>query len=323
MHHILISEYGINVKEQTVLSDQKAYLDENYIYFIMSIKNNKSIHIEQAALAYYLSEHNDNNVAYPIRNRQGQWFTTHNDNQLMVLKANFQCKQQTMSYGLNLATFHQIGSLYTFEPQTISSYGQWKNLWITKLTALETEVERKVKEENDFNYLLIMDILPYIIGICENAIQYIAESETDLRFNKADQGSITFYRYNKQLDDPFIWFYDLTYDHPTRDIAEYIRYQYLLNHHGDIMEIVSFLNNYQQIRSLSIFSWQQLYGRLIYPAHFFDCIEEVLFNKGNGDTHELEKLVHSQTSYEEKLKDLFATIDMSRGALEIPKLAWL
>src|SRR5690625_7822215 len=100
-----------------------------------------------------------------------------------------------------------------------------------------------------------MDILPYIIGICENAIQYIAESEVDLRFNSIDQGSITFHRYNNHLQEPIIWFNDLVFDHPTRDIAVYIRYQFLINKNRISSDISYLLDDYQQFRPHANFNW--------------------------------------------------------------------
>ena len=324
MHRLLASEYSIQVKERATLFNQEAFLDESFVYFIMSSQDKEVTYMEQAALAYFLHENNYHVLAHPIRNKQGDWFTTHDQDQLMVIRVEHHNEQQRMSDGYKLASFHQIGSTYSFEPQTLSSYGQWKDLWIEKLTMVETSIQQKNEEESHPYYRLVMDILPYIIGICENAIQYIAESEVDLRFNSIDQGSITFHRYNNHLQEPIIWFHDLVFDHPTRDIAEYIRYQFLINQNRGSSDITSFLEDYQQVRPLSIFSWRQLYGRLIYPAHFFDCLETVLLNGLEEKSYaELERLINVQTDYEKRLRDLFDLAGVGNYELEIPTLSWL
>src|SRR5699024_2140553 len=93
----------------------------------------------------------------------------------------------------------------------------------------ESYIHQEAKKHPHAYYQYVMDILPYIIGISENAIQYIAESEIDTRFHDADQGTITFQRYQGNLNAPIIWASDLVYDHPTRDLAEYIRFKYLLD----------------------------------------------------------------------------------------------
>lgn len=323
MHHILESDYGIHVKEKAILFNKEAYLDDNYVYFIMSCQDEEMIYMEQAALAYFLYRRDYQMLAHPIRNNQSAWFIAKDEKQLMVMRVEHHSEQAAMSHGHKLATFHQIGSTYEFEPTQISSYGQWKNFWVEKLTLFETHFEKKAAEESDAYYRLVMDILPYIIGISENAIQYISESETDSRYNNVDQGSITFQRYYNNLCEPIIWFHDLSYDHPTRDLAEYIRYQYLLNEQGSSSDITTFLENYQQIRPLSAFSWRQLYGRLIYPIHFFDCFEKGLVHGENANYAELNNLVRAQTNYEGKLRSLFNVIEDNYSPLEIPTLTWL
>src|SRR5699024_12803798 len=58
--------------------------------------------------------------------------------------------------------------------------------------------------------------------------------------------SITFQRYQGNLSAPIIWASDLVYDHPTRDLAEYIRLKFLLNEDGNKEEIIIFMEDYQR-----------------------------------------------------------------------------
>lgn len=113
-----------------------------------------------------------------------------------------------------------------------------------------------------------MDFMPYLSGISENAIQYMQESEYESRFHETDQGTITFRRYHGQFSRHHLWLTDFAYDHPARDLAEFIRNQ-LLQTEDPMDGIQAFLEDYQQVRPLSVFSWRLLYARLLFPIHFF------------------------------------------------------
>lgn len=323
MWHKLISEYAIDVKKKTILYDKEAYLDESYVYFIIPLHSKEMIYMEQAALSYYLYENNYFHIAYPIPTIQGNWFISDGKEKYMVLKVAQTNHHNFTSHGYQLAELHRLGSIYKYEPQKISSYGKWKQLWIDKLTMFESYIHQEAKKHPHAYYQYVMDILPYIIGISENAIQYIAESEIDTRFHDADQGTITFQRYQGNLNAPIIWASDLVYDHPTRDLAEYIRFKYLLNGDGDKEEIIIFMEDYQKGKTLSIFSWRQLYARLIFPIHLFDCLEKGLSGGINESFSELKELVMKQPFYEEKLRELFHLFQVDYKRLEIPMLQWL
>src|SRR5699024_899926 len=241
----------------------------------------------------------------------------------MVLKVTQKNHRERISHGYQLAEFHRLGSIYKYEPQKISSYGEWKQLWIDKLTMFESYIYQEAKKQPHTYYQFVMDILPYVIGISENAIQYIAESEVDTRFHDADQGTITFQRYEGNLLEPIIWTNDLAYDHPTRDLAEYIRFKFLLNEDENNEEIITIMEDYQKGRSLSIFSWRQLYARLIFPIHLFDCLEKGLSGRINESLSELKELMVKQPLYEDKLKELFEIFQVDYKRLEIPRLEWL
>src|SRR5699024_3401803 len=177
----LISEYAIDVKNKIILYDKEAYLDESYIYFIIPSHNQEMIYMEQAALSYYLYENNYLHIAYPIPTIQGNWFISDGEGKYMVLKVTQKNHRERISHGYQLAEFHRLGSIYKYEPQKISSYGEWKQLWIDKLTMFESYIYQEAKKQPHTYYQFVMDILPYVIGISENAIQYIAESEVDTR----------------------------------------------------------------------------------------------------------------------------------------------
>lgn len=319
---LLHTHYNIPVDEQMILNSREGYKYREYLYFTITVENKEIIHMEQAALAYFLMESRYYQMALPVQNSNEEWFTNYRGKSYMVLQVQQLHRDDSLSAGESLAEFHQIGTSYSYEPQEISSYGQWKQLWIDKLTAFETNIEQEAKNNPNNYYRYIMDVLPYIIGISENAIQYIQESERDSRFHESDRGTIAFKRYDNHLAESILWGDELVYDHPSRDLAEYIRTLLLTN--ADQKQLITFLKDYQSIRPLSIFSWRLLYARLIFPVPIFDLIE------GGFLTDDYEQLYTKtldlfakQSDYEEKLRGFFEVADVDAEALHIPMLHWL
>lgn len=319
---LLHTYYNIPVEEQIMLNSREGYKYHEYLYFIIRVDNREIIHMEQAALSYYLVENRYNQLALPIQNNNGEWFTNYQERNYMVLQVEQLQGNHSLSDGESLAAFHQVGTSYSYEPKEISSYGQWKQLWIDKLTTFETNMEQEAKNNPTNYYRYMMDILPYIIGISENAIQYIQESERDSRFHESDQGTIAFKRYANNLAEPILWGDDLVYDHPARDLAEYIRA--LLLSDAEQAQIITFIKDYQSIRPLSIFSWRLMYARLIFPAPIFDLLERG-FQTDNFNQLYIEALdlLAKQSDYEKKLRNFFQVVDVDAEALHIPVLHWL
>lgn len=319
---MLRAYYAIQTEEKVMLDGRDGYAQDEYVYFTISADNKEIIYMEQAALAYYLMENRYSHMAVPIPNIYGEWITKNQDSDYMVFQLQRNHSGVGYSKGELLGNFHHIGSAYSYEPKSISSYGQWKQLWINKLTFFENHIEEDSRKNPSSYYRLLMDVLPYIIGISENGIQYLQESNHDHRFHEADQGTIAFRRYSNQLTRSVIWPEDLFYDHPVRDIAEAIRSMMLDN--KETQEISLFINEYQSVRPLSVFSWRLLYARLIFPIHFFDLMERgITLENTEQSCIELQEMLEKQGDYEKRLGNFFETVNMDREALEIPVLHWL
>ncbi|MFS0674368.1 hypothetical protein [Ornithinibacillus sp. 179-J 7C1 HS] len=323
MKEILLVNYNVHVKEQVMINGREGFRDQDYIYFIISANNKEMIHLEQAALAYYLSELGYKHTAVPIPTMGNSWFVEKDNNHYFVLRVSNIQEQIAKSHGRLLAEFHNQTATYSYEPQEISSYGQWKDLWIKKLIAYEQKIKHDSLSIQNNYYRLLVDIFPYIIGLSENAIQYMQESETDKRFHQSDQGVFAFRRYKEHLASPVIWTDELVYDHPTRDLAEYIRYK-LLEDDVDKKDIISFINDYQEQRALSVFSWRLLYARLLYPIHFYDLFEESFKGKEYERYYaDLKKMIKKQEAYEKRLASFFEVVNVDYKRYELPVLNWL
>ena len=317
MSEMLRSQYAIQIEGKQFIEEREGYQKERYHYFTIPATNKEMILMEQATLAYFLRENGLYNVAYPIRNINGDWFTNYGNELWMVLVLDDESPRQE-SPGKMLGDIHRIGSSFQYEPKAISSYGLWRKLWEEKLTFFEEELTRQAKEEGASNYLSeVMDILPYIVGISENAIQYLRESEKEQRILQTDQSTVAFARWNTS-EKKIVWTDELVYDHPTRDIAEYIRYAFLQN--KSEAEINQFLNDYQNYQPLSVFAWRLIFARLFYPIHLYDFLEGA-FQYPNSQA--LEQLLKHQEVYERRLARFYETVGVDVSDWQIPMISWL
>ncbi|HLR75584.1 MAG TPA: hypothetical protein VK077_09935 [Virgibacillus sp.] len=323
MDTFLKTFYHININETIHMDGHTGYQSDDSIYFIISALNKEAIHMEQAALAYYLVENGFTQTAFPIPNIYGNWLTKQNNMHYLVVQVLMISDNLQLSHGKLLAHFHQKNVSYTYEPQYISSYGKWRQLWIDKLTTIEQTVfDEANKYLNDY-YDVVIDSLPYVIGVSENAIQYLNEVDHDVDYDESDQGTVTFLRYNDQLLQSIIWVNDLAYDHPTRDIAEYIRHK-LLHAEGGVESIQRFIFEYESIRSLSLFSWHLLYARLLYPIHLLDTLEKGFLNTPSYNHSSMFiELINKQPIYEERLHELFTSFERDDKNKRIPMVQWL
>lgn len=322
MRELLSIYYDIHIIEEVIIDGILGYTDNEYVYFTISLDNNKAIYMEQATLAYYLVEIGYSQTAFPVPNLSGEWITNFDNSEYIVVKVSPLQKDHIFSHGELLANFHQQSMTYHYEPQYVSSYGQWKQLWINKLTFFEHYIAEEAEKGSNSFFRLLIDVLPYIIGISENAIQYIQESEYDHRYDESDQGTISFHRYKENLLKPVIWSNDLVYDHLTRDIAEHIRGKLLEN--DQLENIFIFLRDYEIVQPLSVFSWRLLYARLIFPIHLYDFLAQILETKKfEHQTEALEKFLEMQVNYEKNLKELFNNIKINNKQIQIPFLHWL
>lgn len=325
MENLLVNDYAIQIREKITIDGKEGFKDAEYIYFTILARNKEAIHMEQAVLAYYLTENGYTYTALPIQNIKGQWFTVKEEGTYIVVKVKQLQENPPDTHGRLLAGFHQMHTAYSYEPEAVSSYGQWKQLWIDKLSVFESRVIQEAKQrENNRYYRLLMDVLPYVIGISENAIQYMQETLEDDRYHEADQGTITFRRYNNNVISPVIWPDDLVYDHPVRDIAEFVRTRLFTSDEQSKAEIAAFLHEYQTVRPLSVFSWRLLYARLLFPIPIFDLLERSFYLQHDAEHYrEMDDLLEKQAVYEQNLASFFHTVNVNHEALDIPVLHWL
>lgn len=324
MKEVLAQYLGNFEGNRVTINGYDGYKVKDAYYFIIDASNNEEIHYEQKVISDFLETNGLRNIVSPILSMEGNLFTPRDEHNYIVLQGVPFKELNAQSHARTLATFHQTGARYPYEPKNISSYGKWKELWSNKIDAFGNIYSQQYNERpvTPFQRLFI-DTFPYVTGLAENAIQYLQESENDRRYHEGDSGTITFQRYYNHMQEEIIWSPEMVYDHPARDIAEYLRPNLLISDDASFKRIRSFIEGYEQVAPLSVFSYRLIYARLLLPVHLFDFVERGLQKQDSESYYEeYKKMLNNQIYYEAGLKRLYDEIKIDANNLKIPLLDW-
>lgn len=186
----------------------------------------------------------------------------------------------------------------------------WGTLWSEKIDYFEYQV-RELSIEKD----VVKNSFSYYVGMAENAISYV--NNTNMKYGGDAYRIVLSHRrvfypnYKLNYLNPLSFVFDLE----VRDIAEYLKAMFFKK---DISFCLDELSSYLKIRHLSLYEYQMLYARLLYPTYYFDVYESVM-NK-NGDEEQLVNIIKKCDSYEEYLKKAY--LEISKYA-KIDKIEWI
>lgn len=186
----------------------------------------------------------------------------------------------------------------------------WGTLWSEKIDYFEYQV-RELSIEKD----VVKNSFSYYVGMAENAISYV--NNTNMKYGGDAYRIVLSHRrvfypnYKLNYLNPLSFVFDLE----VRDIAEYLKAMFFQK---DISFCLDELSSYLKIRHLSLYEYQMLYARLLYPTYYFDVYEGVM-NK-NGDEEQLVNIIKKCDSYEKFLKKAY--LEISKYA-KIDKIEWI
>lgn len=187
----------------------------------------------------------------------------------------------------------------------------WGKLWSDKIDYFEYQIrELGLKKIN------ISDSFSYYLGLAENAIAYVNHTNKTLGRTIMDKVVLSHRRIfypNIKLNylNPLSFVFDLE----VRDIAEYLKSLFFSD---DNSEVILELESYLKATHHSIYGYQMLYARLLYPSYYFDIYEQIM----NNDLEEeaLVKIVSKVDEYEIFLKEAY--LEITKYA-PIEKISWL
>lgn len=327
-----ILEKYFGIKSESSIQDGKwtRYAIEDLLYTIVPVsKLEQETLIELYEISEHMAKHGDRKVSVFVAGNEGKYIVTHENEDYVVLKNVFRQRAQRRNVGRMLAIFHERGKDIDIQISSINRMGQWKDYWIKRLEQLEGVWHSIIREktEEEFDRLFI-ESFPYYLGLCENAIQYVTDTEMDSDPKFSDMGTVCHTRFHEnvwsgpmEIRSPFDW----VFDHPGRDIAEWVR-DYYFNHTRAFQpEMQKFLQGYQSFMPLSDFSWRLIYARLLFPLHYFSCVEEYYMTNSQGRQKQLEeklsRYIRDSSEYELFLKHFYEISGVDNE--KIPIIDWL
>lgn len=314
MHPIFLY-YPMDVPSKQISESPFPIFQEgNIYYFVIPALAEETVQ-EMFHIGQYFHYYQWFHVLQPVFNNHQQLITPVGKEKYILCIAS----KKAPSFTADLATFHQIGSMFPYQLTTMNYYGKWKELWIQKLEQHEAQYQKYMNHRPVHPILReYMDFFPYVVGLAENAIQYLTAIEKRTSFNNNDQPTFTFGRYANQLNHDFIYISELVMDHPVRDIAEWIRPSLLLEYNSS--ENQEMLAHFQTIQ-LSPFGRSLLFSRLLFPIHIFDSFEKLY--ERNFEIQGVYHLPLEQFErYEKNLQHFFSTSIEQRETDSI-QLDWL
>ena len=186
----------------------------------------------------------------------------------------------------------------------------WENLWMQKVDYFEYQIR-----ELGLDKQVIKNSFSYYIGLAENAISYVH----NVKLKYPSQGTIVlshrriFYpNYKLNYLNPLSFIFDLE----VRDIAEYLKAMFFSE--DDESEVLEELKSFLKIKRLTIYEYNMLYARLLYPSYYFDIYEEVM-NKERSE-EDLLKIISKNENFEELLKKAY--LEITKYAI-LEKVEWI
>ncbi|MCP8969780.1 spore coat putative kinase YutH [Ectobacillus ponti] len=331
MIHELFEQYGIQPSELSPLGSYQTFWIRNKIYVLVPVGQFQEEElVEMKHLSDFMLEQGDTNVAAFVPTLQGYYVSTIQEKNYCLLRGTRQADRQ-IDEGSELALFHSRGRMYPSEISELRRIGEWRELWEKRLDQLERFWQSKVASHpsNQFEKLFI-ESFPYYLGMAENAIQYVVDTEIDDEPQLADAGTICYQRFTpltlthtKRLKIPTEWIYD----HPSRDMAEWIRHVYFEQGDDASESILAFLQNYEKINPLSAFGWRLLYARLLFPLHYFETVERYYLS-GSDALREayqdrLESFLDRYQQHRRFLGSFYDAIGLPAQRLGIREVDWL
>ncbi|MBA2875635.1 spore coat putative kinase YutH [Thermaerobacillus caldiproteolyticus] len=332
MRDIISNEYGLTVERWEKIGRYDTFIWKNYRYILVPALLRTEAEIsELQQMSAYLSAKGDVTVATFVPTRTGTLMTHISEQPVVILRTYVQSYTRQVVVGRELAKLHHRGRLFPVPVVHCKRIGQWKELWGKRLDQMEEFWRSKTQlgPEDAFDRLFI-ESFPYYIGLTENAIQYVADTELDEVPSTVDSATICHERLPNAL-----WVegkesklaIDWVYDHCARDLAEWVRHMYVKRSAIAEEEIRQFFREYEHTTPLSAFSWRLIYARLLFPLHYFECIEGYYVTE-----HEEEKKKYEQTlitildrsrEYERFLGSFYDLLELSSRRWRLPKIGWL
>jgi spore coat protein YutH len=333
LERILYEQYKLHCEKRIKVGDYDGFIANGHSYIVAPITplNGKEM-TELTQFMHLVYNRGDSSFAPIERTVKGHLYFTSAENVYAVLRLPEKRNSLAdMSIGKELGSFHKRTIGYPFAKSSLNYYLSWKSFWLRRMEQLENWYEECKKDSSKSEVdLLFIETFPYFLGLTENALQYIAEIESDEGASNFPPPAICHERFSTQTWDcggnyvklPTNWIVD----QPTRDIAEYIRKDMYMEN-GIKNNGLRFINDYEKQLPLSKAAWRFLYARLLFPVDYYYYVEGY-YNASSNDIKQtylslLRDNLSGMVNYERNLNSFYDVVGLPAEQLQIPVIDWM
>ncbi len=235
-------------------------------------------------------------------NRKKEVITKINDSNYIMLKVQ-------NNYMEEVDFFEMINNKCVTSNHLKNYKNNWGELWSSKIDYYEYQVSELASDKK-----IILDSFSYYVGLAENAISIVNKVNASYEYGANENIVLSHRRIffpNIQLNyyNPLSYIFDLK----IRDVGEYIKSMFFSSSNA-LLD----LSLYLKCVKLSIYEYNMLFARILYPTYYFDIYEKVMLE--NLSENELLKIISRVDEFEMFLKK--AHIEISKYAL-IESVEWL
>lgn len=240
-----------------------------------------------------------------IKNNRGEFITEEQNKKYILLEMSLENTEYNI---LDMLEFHN--KLLISSKKSILYRNLWAELWSKKVDYFEYQVRELGRD-----HPIILNSFSYYTGLAENAIAYVNETNRKYKISVNERFTlqrkrINFPNTNQDYFNPLNYIIDLE----LRDVASYFKSLFFSSLPDLKIEITSFFKK----KKLSVYGYQLLYARLLYPSYYFDIYENIM--EGKQEEEDLILIINKVDEYEIFLKDIFL---LMRNYAPIDAVDWL
>lgn len=299
MRNVIKYFYNIDLDNIRMIGDNFYFVYRENKFVLYQV-NDRYIDYQLTNSLNSLLIKNSNNFFQIVPNKDNSLITMYRDKKYILMMENFAHDRD----------FDYLDILETnIVADNNKTKNNWDNLWKVKVDYFEMFVENNLNKYEQLN-----KYYNYFIGMAENAIAYYKNAKELETKNLNDKSVISHKRIEKNytfkdLYNPLF----LIIDHPSRDLAEYLKMLFWNNKYNRNI-LLNCLNN----TKLSNFGAYVLLARMMYPSFFFDNFEKLINNQVNVD--EIYKIVNRMEEYEQYLLEIYKIL---KKQYNISQLEWI
>ena len=296
MQSFIYDKYGYDIK----IIDNDTFMYENWVFKIINIGELETVKVIEyinfiKGLASRLNINCD-----VIKTRNGDIFANSDEGNIILFAI------EDYNYSLSHILF--IHNMFTNLVDSTYSLDYIISLWEDKINLIEEKNIPNIQMD-DYFYNYVMKSSIYIIGLAENAIQYVKNIMLDYRINTLPL-TISHRRLKSfsflELLNPF----NIVIDFKGRDYVELFK-----NNLITIDELFQCIDK----EHMTIMEVSMIFARIIFPSNYFDLFEQSYL------THQdiRNKIIDFYNNIEEYQNELYLIHNKFVNKYKIRTINWL